>query len=167
MNSIFPRRQYCQPAELNGRSRPHIQLPMKYKALAALLVALMTVALSTSTHAADAEKSDKGTPIKHVKSDAAAKLLTGDVEIIVIDIRTPKEFQAGHIKWAKNIDFYEDDFGLQIRKLDRSKVYLVHCASGGRSGKSLELFEALKFESVYHLADGYKGWEKAGNPIEK
>ncbi len=140
---------------------------MKYKAFAALLVALVTVAHSTATYAADPGKTDNAEPVKHVKSDAAAKLLTGDVEIIVIDIRTPKEFKSGHIKGAKNIDFYGDDFGLEIRKLDRSKAYLVHCASGGRSSKSLELFEALKFESVYHLDDGFKGWEKEGNAVEK
>ncbi len=140
---------------------------MKNKAFAALFVALMTFTLSTPAPAADQEKSDTGKPIKHVKADAAGKLLKDHKEIIVIDIRTPNEFKAGHIKGARNIDFYEDDFGLAIRNLDRDKVYLVHCASGGRSGKSLELFEALKFKSVYHLDDGFKGWEKAGQPVEK
>lgn len=140
---------------------------MKNKAIAALLIAFMTASLSWTAAAEHHEEPDKDKPIKHVKSPAAAKLLKAKKEIIIIDIRTPKEFTVGHIKGAKNIDFYEDNFGLEIRKLDRNKVYLVHCASGGRSGKSLELFKALQFESVYHLDDGFKGWQKAGNPIEK
>jgi rhodanese-related sulfurtransferase len=139
---------------------------MKNNALALLFVAIITAGISWNS-AADQEKPGADKPVKHVKSDAAAKLLTDDTEIIVIDIRTPKEFKSGHIRGAKNIDFYEEDFGLEIRKLDRDKVYLVHCASGGRSGKSLELFEALKFKAVYHLDDGFKGWEKSGKPVEK
>lgn len=140
---------------------------MKNKAFTALFIALMTVAFAPHLHAEDQGKADQTKPIKHVESEAAAKLLNDNKEIIVLDIRTPKEFKAGHIKGAKNIDFFEDDFGLIIRKLDRDKVYLVHCASGGRSGKSLELFKALHFKSVYHLDDGFNGWAKAGKPVEK
>ena len=55
----------------------------------------------------------------------------------------------------------------KIAKLDPEKPYLVHCAAGGRSGKSMELFKKLKFTKIYHLADGYNGWADAGKPVVK
>jgi len=131
--------------------------------LSALVVGLISVSLPAL--ADHHEKSDK--PVQHVKSPQAAKLLKQDKEIVVLDIRTEKEFKSGHIKGAKNIDFYGDDFGKEIAKLDRQKTYLVHCASGGRSGKSLKQFDELGFVSIIHLDDGFKGWAKSGNPVEK
>ena len=49
----------------------------------------------------------------------------------------------------------------------KSKTYLVHCAVGGRSTKSLAQFQKLQFQSVAHLDGGIKAWQKAGQPVEK
>ena len=60
-----------------------------------------------------------------------------------------------------------DRLKAKLAKLDRKKPYLVHCASGGRSGKSMQLFRDLGFTRVYHMNDGFRGWEKAKLPAEK
>lgn len=83
---------------------------------------------------------------------------------VILDLRTPKEFKAGHLKGAKNLNYYADDFEAKMEALDRSKTYLVHCASGGRSGKAMKLFKRKKFAAVYHMKDGYKGWMAAKLP---
>jgi phage shock protein E len=75
----------------------------------------------------------------------------------------PKSRIAG----AKNIDFLAPDFEQRIDTLDKSKSYLVHCASGGRSTHSLALFKKHSFQSVYHLDGGIKAWQKAGLPVDK
>jgi rhodanese-related sulfurtransferase len=98
---------------------------------------------------------------------AAAKLLAENKEIVVLDIRTPNEFANGHIKGAVNIDFMGGDFAAKIGALDKDKTYLMHCQSGGRSGKSLAKFKELGFKSVLHLDSGYGGWVKAEQPTEK
>ncbi len=105
--------------------------------------------------------------VKHADAAAAAKLLKDDPKVVILDIRTPKEFGEGHLKGARNIDFNAADFEANLKKLETEKTYLVHCASGGRSTKSLDLFKKLGFKSVVHLDGGYKGWEKAGQPVEK
>ncbi len=97
----------------------------------------------------------------------AAEVLTSDPSITVLDVRTPEEFAEGHIKGAVNIDFNGDDFEKKIGALDPAKPYLVHCASGGRSGQSLPLFEKLKFNQLYHLSTGFGGWVADGQPVEK
>lgn len=88
-------------------------------------------------------------------------------DTIVLDIRTAKEFEAGHIKGALNIDYFADDFKQRINALDKSKTYIVHCKSGGRSGRSMELFQALGFQNILHLESGFRGWQQAGLPVVK
>jgi rhodanese-related sulfurtransferase len=86
---------------------------------------------------------------------------------VVLDVRTQKEYDAGHIPGAVHIDFYSSDFKKQIAKLDKSKTYLVHCASGGRSAKACSQMEKLNFTNLYNLKGGMRAWEKAGKPVEK
>src|SRR5437879_533090 len=54
----------------------------------------------------------------------------------VLDVRTAKEFAAGHIPSAVNIDVNGPDFEQKVSALDKNKSYLVHCAAGVRSAKA-------------------------------
>jgi len=101
---------------------------------------------------------------KKLIDDSAAKK---DGKVVVLDVRTPEEYQAGHIAGAVNIDFKEKDFADKAAKLDKSKTYVVHCQGGGRSTKSLEVFKKLGFKSIVHLDNGFGSWQKAGLPVEK
>jgi phage shock protein E len=135
-------------------------------------LSLLCVTLMGLTVAVQARAEDKKPPgkapagVQNVTVADAAKLVA-EKKVVVLDIRTPEEFQGGHIAGAKNIDFLDASFEKQLSGLDRGKSYLVHCASGGRSGKSLDLFKKMKFESVYHLNAGFNGWSKEGKPVEK
>ena len=104
--------------------------------------------------------------IQHVDARQAQSLVA-EKKVVVLDIRTPGEFSKGRIAGAKNIDFQASDFEQRIEQLDKAKSYLVHCASGGRSSHSLDLFRKHQFQSIYHLDGGIKAWEKAGLPVEK
>src|SRR4029077_19766095 len=95
----------------------------------------MVLWLSTPT-AAEPAPSQSSDSIHHVDAWEAQKLVT-DKSVVVLDIRTPQEFNQGRIAGAKNIDFLAPDFEQRIETLDKSKSYLVHCASGGRSTHSL------------------------------
>jgi rhodanese-related sulfurtransferase len=127
-------------------------------------LALLVFAISAKTVSAADEH--PATTIQHVDPKQAQKLIE-DKKVVVLDIRTPGEFSTGRIAGAKNIDFQAADFEQRIEGLDKSKSYLVHCASGGRSSHSLLLFKKHQFQSVYHLDGGIKAWQKAGLPVEK
>jgi rhodanese-related sulfurtransferase len=86
---------------------------------------------------------------------------------VVLDVRTPKEFTAGHIPGAVNIDWNGADFQKKVSALDKSKTWLVQCAVGGRSAKAADKMMSLQFTNVYNLEGGIKAWEKAGKPVEK
>ena len=104
---------------------------------------------------------------KNVSPDEAEKLLKDHPKIVVLDVRTPEEFAKGHIAGAKNVDFKAADFAEKVAALDKGKIYLVHCAAGGRSSKTLDLMKGKNFAALYHLNEGFKAWEKAGKPVEK
>lgn len=67
---------------------------------------------------------------------------------VVIDVRTPEEFNAGHLDEALNIDIYAPDFKDQIGALDRDASYAVYCRSGNRSGQAKAIMEDMGFTDV-------------------
>ena len=134
--------------------------------IAALSLAVLSnLAISISV-AGEPPVKPSESAVQHVDPKQAQKLIE-DKKVIVLDIRTPGEFNRARIAGAKNIDFQAPDFEQRINALDKSKSYLVHCASGGRSTHSLLLFKKHEFQSIYHLDGGIKAWEKAGLPVEK
>ena len=129
-------------------------------------ICLATGLWQSTLMAAEPAPSQSSDSVHHVDAREAQKLMT-DKSVVVLDIRTPQEFNQGRIAGAKNIDFLAPDFEQRIDTLDKSKSYLVHCASGGRSTHSLALFKKHSFQSVYHLDGGIKAWQKAGLPVDK
>jgi rhodanese-related sulfurtransferase len=104
--------------------------------------------------------------VYHVNPAQAQKLIAAK-KVVVLDVRTPKEFAAGHIAGATNINFQSADFAKTITGLATNQAYLVHCAVGGRSTQALPKLEQLQLQSIYHLDGGIKAWEKAGLPVVK
>jgi rhodanese-related sulfurtransferase len=93
--------------------------------------------------------------------------LRKEKDAVVLDVRTKKEYEGGHITGAVNIDWNSPDFEKKVTELDKSKTYLVHCAGGVRSSKACDKLSTLKFPKLFNLEGGLKAWEKAGKPVEK
>lgn len=94
-------------------------------------------------------------------------LLKKDPKLIVLDVRTPEEFSAGHIKGAINIDVYQQNALTRINKLDRNANYVVYCRTKNRSGVVVEHMMKNGFKTIYHMMDGYSGWSQNKLPVEK
>lgn len=90
----------------------------------------------------------------------------GNAGFVVLDVRTPAEFAAGHIPGAVNVDFRSPDFQARAGKLDKGKSYLVYCRTGHRSGLALPILQRLDFTSLYHLEGGITAWQREGLPVE-
>ncbi len=90
----------------------------------------------------------------------AADLITAnndDESFVILDIRTPEEFNEGHVKDAININFYDENFESMISLMDKEKNYLIYCRSGKRSGKAFDIMNNLGFAMVYDLQGGLIG----------
>jgi protein disulfide-isomerase len=93
--------------------------------------------------------------------------MVDDKQNVILDVRTPEEFHAGHIPGALNMDVSATDFENKAALLDRSKVYLVHCASGVRSARACDKLNHLDFPNLFNLPGGFRVWANAGKPVEK
>lgn len=101
-----------------------------------------------------------------VSSDAfQSKIETQKVQLI--DVRTPKEFKQGHLKNAKNIHLYDQDFGAQIDKLDKKEAVYVYCKAGGRSAEAVEIMQNHGFTNIVELNGGTDSWTESGKPLEQ
>lgn len=121
------------------------------------ILILFLILISPSATAAD---------YKNLNVDQFEKMRAAKTNV-VLDVRTKKEYDAGHVPGAVLIDFNSPDFEKKIATLDKDKTYLVHCAAGGRSAKASAKMGALNFKSVYNLEGGYRAWEKAGHKPQK
>ncbi len=82
----------------------------------------------------------------------------------LLDVRTPEEFEKGHLENAKNIDWNGDDFDSKISSLDKNKPVFVYCLSGGRSSSAAEKMRSDGFKEVYELNGGIMKWRAANLP---
>lgn len=85
--------------------------------------------------------------------------------VVVIDVRTPSEFAAGHIANAVNIDVEGGMFEQQIASLDKSKTYAVYCHSGRRSANAAGIMSKAGFTTIYNLDGGVTAWTAAGQQL--
>jgi rhodanese-related sulfurtransferase len=108
--------------------------------------------------------------IKNITPDEALVLIEKNKDnsnLVILDVRTDKEFKGGHIENAINLDFYSETFTDDLNKLDKDKIYITHCQAGGRSAKTLEIMEDLGFIEVYNMEGGIAEWKKKGLPTVK
>jgi len=118
-------------------------------------VALVAGSLALVASAAETPAPDSATAtVKHVNAQEAQKLLA-DKKIVALDLRTPEEYLAGRIAGSTNIDFMAADFKPKLATLDKSKTYVIFCASGNRSTRALPMFKELQFQSLCHLDGGF------------
>lgn len=104
--------------------------------------------------------------MKNINAKEAQKLIEKG-EIIIIDVRTPAEYNAGHIKNAQNIDIQSPLFTERIKGLDKNAEYIVNCERGGRSSKAVSLMNEFGFSKAFNLEGGILAWGKEGLPVEK
>lgn len=77
----------------------------------------------------------------------------------LIDVRTPKEYNAEHIKGAQNFNYFSKDFAKEIESLNKQKPIYIYCRSGKRSGKSEAIFNKAGFTKIYNLEGGILAWK--------
>ncbi|WP_231931291.1 MULTISPECIES: rhodanese-like domain-containing protein [Bizionia] len=80
-------------------------------------------------------------------------------KIQLVDVRTPDEYNSGHIKNAENIDFFATSFESQFEKFDKEKPLYIYCRSGARSRKASNKLAAMGFTEIYDLKGGYLNWK--------
>ena len=105
-----------------------------------------------------------------ISVQTAKEMITQDQDIIILDVRTAKEFARGHISGAVNINIHDPAFPQQVSILARDKTYIIHCAvnpRGGRDDKSIDIMNKLGFSNLLSMNGGINAWKRAGLHVNK
>lgn len=74
--------------------------------------------------------------------------------VVIVDVRTPEEFAAGHLQGAVNIDVSAATFDSVISGLDKSKTYALYCRSGNRSTIASGKMSDAGFKNIFNYNQG-------------
>lgn len=97
--------------------------------------------------------------IKTVSAAAFAQVIQSD-SVILVDVRTADEYNAGHIDGARNIDVLKADFEeTATSTLHKEKTVAVYCRSGKRSLKAAAILAQDGYH-VINLRGGWMEWEE-------
>jgi len=126
---------------------------------------LLTILFSI-TFPSHAQKSEKNSDKYLIKAEDFKTKTENKNNVIILDIRTPEEYEESHIKGSLNVDYKNENFKEEIVKLDQSKKYFVYCRSGKRSANSRKIMNELGYKKVYDLQGGILAWKEKEYPLE-
>jgi rhodanese-related sulfurtransferase len=85
----------------------------------------------------------------------------------ILDVRTPGEYQSGHIEKALLANWNDNaEFERRIGFLDKKKPVYIYCLAGGRSHAAAARLNELGFEQIVELQGGVNAWKAANLPLE-
>jgi thioredoxin 1 len=99
-----------------------------------------------------------------IQANEFSEKIKKDSSAVIIDVRTPHEYENGHILSAININWSGADFEKEASGLDKEKNIYIYCLSGGRSSRAASLLRSLGYKNVYELSGGMLKWRAAGLP---
>ena len=85
--------------------------------------------------------------------------------VVIVDVRTPTEYAAGHVAGAINLEVQAADFATKLADLDPQGTYALYCQSGRRSGLAASQMEKAGFTDVTNLKGGIADLQAAGATI--
>jgi rhodanese-related sulfurtransferase len=92
---------------------------------------------------------------------------TNTKSMVVVDVRTPEEFQQGHVPNAINVPLSDIIDNPAILTSSKGKPIVLYCRSGYRAGKAAEALHKEGHQNLRHLEGDIQGWLKAGLSVEK
>jgi len=102
--------------------------------------------------------------VKTIKPEDLKELITKGEKIIILDTRSPEEFNLSHLKNARflNYDSYSAE---DLKKLPKNEKIIVYCSVGYRSERVGEKLQKLGYQNVYNIYGGIFEWKNEGMPV--
>lgn len=130
--------------------------------LAALAILTALVAAGCS----DATKTTDATTPKVMDITQEEFITSPPANVLVLDVRTPAEYDAGHVPHAMNIPHDQLKGRLDELHATLDQPIVVYCKSGKRAAMAADVLVAAGYDNVHHLDGDMDGWRASGRPIE-
>lgn len=119
-------------------------------------------------------KIEKGATIRHLDASVVYEFTRqsnkSDIlgqDLIILDVRSSREYRRGHIRKALNFDYLDPDFNINIRQLDKARSYIVCAEGSSRSMKAIEVLQKNGFVDLSIMTGGMLEWSMQDFPLEK
>lgn len=95
--------------------------------------------------------------------------IASNTPLLILDVRTPEEFAAGHVPNAINIPHTEikQQTSLIAQAQSEGKQIVVYCRSGRRAGYVESVLQSSGIQSLHHLEGDMNAWTKNGHPVNR
>lgn len=105
--------------------------------------------------------------IREIDPNAAEQAIR-DADLL-LDVREPEEFHAGHIPGALNIPrgVLEFKIGSEPQLAERDLDIVLYCKTGGRAALAARALKEMGYLQVHSIAGGFEAWEAAGKPVAR
>jgi rhodanese-related sulfurtransferase len=126
-----------------------------------LFIALFTsVFIPVTTPAAEKE-------FRVIVTAELKALLDGKQDLVLVDTRTPEEFQEAHIKGAMSMPEKSFETQLSLLPADKNALIMLYCngVKCGKSKKAAKKAEAAGYMNLVIYAEGFPVWEEKGFAI--
>ena len=98
---------------------------------------------------------------------AKAVQLINREKAMVVDVREPEEFAAGHVGGARNVPLGQLQDRLPAAVKNKTVPLLLTCSTGARAQRAVGVAKKLGYEKAQAIAGGLKAWKEANLPTEK
>jgi phage shock protein E len=134
-------------------------------AVVLMMAAAMAAGCSGGGVKATTETTTPKVPIEASKANVAgvdvsveqALTMWQNKQVVIVDVRTPVEYQEGHIPSVANIPL--DQLESRMNEVPKDKKVLLICRSGKRSAQGTALLRGKGFDNVYNVVEGMNGWK--------
>jgi rhodanese-related sulfurtransferase len=104
--------------------------------------------------------------IPQITADEVKKAIDEKADVIILDVRTPEEFNRDHINESINIPV--DELINKISEImpDKNKLIYVYCLSGSRSDFAVNMMKQLGYSNVFSMTSGLLMWRSKRYPLQ-
>ena len=95
---------------------------------------------------------------------ALEQQLRAEPKPVVVDVRTEKEWDAGHVAGSQNVPL--NHLRARLSEIPRDQTIVVHCEGGYRSAIAASLLEQAGRKNVLDLVGGFKAWTASKLPYQ-
>jgi rhodanese-related sulfurtransferase len=85
---------------------------------------------------------------------------------LILDVRSPREYAAGHVPAAVNIPHTQLKARLGELRIDKSDEVVVYCMGGKRAALAEQVLAEDGYTGVRHLEGQMRAWQQGGYPTE-
>jgi len=109
--------------------------------------------------------SKKGVQLEPKEAFTIIEKHRNNPDFVVLDVRTPEEYQKEHLENAKLLDIKSNDFEDKLENMDKDKEYYVYCKAGKRGCKAAEIMHEHGFKKVINITGGINKWKSKRLPV--